>query len=118
MGPIAMKLTPTKTLKPCGTMKGSSSLGLEAVPSTPTLRQRLDAAAASEATSVRCQAFSPSSNVLLKQHAEMTPVAIGAQHYIPMDMDVSPTDNRKTQKEGVSRTHKGCDGDLRPIWSI
>lgn len=30
--------------------------------------------------------------------------------YVPVDMDVSPFDNSKTCKEGVSRTYKGCDG--------
>lgn len=30
--------------------------------------------------------------------------------YVPADMDVSPFDNSKTCKEGVSRTYNGCDG--------
>jgi len=72
------------------------AIGLDAVPSAPTLRQRLDAPSGwSEAVNV-------SSDVLLKQYAEMTPVAIGAQRYIPLDLDVSPMDNSKTHKEGVS----------------
>lgn len=29
---------------------------------------------------------------------------------VPVDCDASPFDNTKTQKEGVSRTYKGCDG--------
>lgn len=29
---------------------------------------------------------------------------------MPVDSDVSPFDNSKTHKEGVSRTYKGCDG--------
>jgi hypothetical protein len=29
---------------------------------------------------------------------------------MPLDCDVSPMDNSKTRKEGVSRTYKGCDG--------
>jgi len=40
----------------------------------------------------------------------MTPIVIGKHEYIPFDMDVSPMDNSKTKKEGVSRTYKGCDG--------
>lgn len=30
--------------------------------------------------------------------------------YVPVDIDVTPFDNSKTQKEGVSRTYKGYDG--------
>lgn len=30
--------------------------------------------------------------------------------YVPMDMDVTPFDNSKTKKQGVSRTYKGYDG--------
>ena len=29
---------------------------------------------------------------------------------VPLDMDVTPIDNSKTKKEGVSRTYKGFDG--------
>ena len=30
--------------------------------------------------------------------------------YVPVDIDVTPFDNSKTHKEGVSRTYKGFDG--------
>lgn len=30
--------------------------------------------------------------------------------YVPVDIDIAPFDNSKTQKQGVSRTYKGCDG--------
>lgn len=30
--------------------------------------------------------------------------------YVPVDIDVTPFDNSKKQKQGVSRTYKGCDG--------
>jgi len=86
------------------------ALGLEAIPSAPTLRQRMDAAGASEATSGWAAALNASSDLLLQQYARMTPITIGAHSYIPLDMDVSPMDNGKTQKEGVSRTYRGCDG--------
>ena len=33
-----------------------------------------------------------------------------------LDFDVSPFDNSKTSKEGVSRTYKGCDG-YAPIFA-
>ena len=35
---------------------------------------------------------------------------------IPLDVDVSPFDNSKTNKEGVSRTYKGHDG-FAPIFA-
>ena len=35
---------------------------------------------------------------------------------IPLDIDVSPFDNSKTNKEGVSRTYKGHDG-FAPIFA-
>ena len=30
--------------------------------------------------------------------------------YVPVDIDVTPFDNFRTRKQGVSRTDKGCDG--------
>ena len=30
--------------------------------------------------------------------------------FVPVDIDVTPFDNSKTRKEGVSRTYKGYDG--------
>ena len=50
---------------------------------------------------------------LLTQHIHCEPITIGsdsATAYMPSDLDVSPFDNGKTKKEGVSRTDKGCDG--------
>ncbi len=32
---------------------------------------------------------------------------------VPLDLDVTPMDNSKTNKEGVSYTYKGYDGFLR-----
>jgi hypothetical protein len=39
--------------------------------------------------------------------APITPLANGL---VPLDCDVTPFDNSKTRKAGVSRTYKGCDG--------
>jgi hypothetical protein len=36
--------------------------------------------------------------------------------FVPLDIDVSPFDNSKTKKEGVSRTYKGYDG-FAPIFA-
>ena len=30
--------------------------------------------------------------------------------FVPVDIDVTPFDNSKSNKEGVSRTYKGFDG--------
>ncbi|MHB8348687.1 MAG: IS1380 family transposase [Acidiferrobacterales bacterium] len=92
------------------------SLGLQDVPSSPTLRQRLDQAAAAEEQSHWNAALVDSTDELLKRHARCEPIQIGKVNYIPLDIDVSPFDNSKTKKEGVSRTYKGCDG-FAPIFS-
>lgn len=86
------------------------ALDLEQVPSSPTLRQRLDQAAANESTIQWGQALNESSDELLRRYAHCKPIEIDKHHYVPLDMDVSPMDNSKTKKEGVSRTYKGCDG--------
>ena len=86
------------------------ALGIDQVPSSATLRQRLDQAAADEANAHWGQALNDSSDALLRQYAHCTPITIGNQPYVPLDVDVSPMDNSKTHKERVSRTYKGFDG--------
>ena len=86
------------------------ALGIEQVPSSATLRQRLDQAGADEANAQWGQALNESSDVLLRQYAHFEPITIGKQQYVPLDVDVSPMDNSKTQKEGATRTYKGMDG--------
>lgn len=46
----------------------------------------------------------------------ISPIHTSAGDFLPLDMDVSPFDNSKTQKEGVSRTYKGVDG-FAPIFA-
>lgn len=82
------------------------SLGLEVCPSAPALRQRIDLVKDSvdsiikeeSASLVRCTA------------PQISPVETSIGDYVPLDLDVSPFDNSKTNKEGVSRTYKGHDG--------
>jgi hypothetical protein len=79
------------------------SLGLENVPSSGTLRQRLDGAN---------WGFD---NILLEESADMVKrhaSRITPCHgdLIPLDIDVSPFDNSNTKKEGVSWTYKNMDG--------
>ena len=79
------------------------SLCLNSVPSSPTLRQRLDSARG---------AFN---DIILEESAgvvgQLTP-AITPCHgnLVAVDIDVSPFDNSKTKKEGVSWTYKKFDG--------
>ena len=44
---------------------------------------------------------------LKNSRPEFKPLSTG---HIPLDADVTPMDNSRTRKEGVSRTYKGCDG--------
>jgi len=55
-------------------------------------------------------------NVNLLNLATISPVEVAGRKYIPVDVDVSPLDNSKSHKEGVSRTYKGHDG-FAPIFS-
>jgi len=55
-------------------------------------------------------------NVNLLKMTTITPILVSGREYIPVDIDVSPFDNSKSNKEGVSWTYKGHDG-LSPIFS-
>lgn len=81
----------------------SEALGIGAVPSPETLRQRLDERAEEFLPEVLEAAIAFLENV----QAPCTPVRIG---HVPLDADVTPLDNSQTKKEGVSRTYKGYDG--------
>ena len=85
------------------------SLGLDSVPSSPTIRQRLDSAQG---------AFN---DIILNESARLVrrlAPAITPCHgnLVAVDIDVSPFDNSKTKKEGVSWTYKKCDG-YAPIFA-
>ena len=47
------------------------------------------------------------STCLREMHIEPTALNNG---FVPVDIDVTPFDNSKSNKEGVSRTYKGFDG--------
>ena len=87
----------------------STSLGIDVVPSSPTLRQRLDSANGTF------------SDILLEESAQavryLAP-AITPSHgkLVVIDIDVSPFDNSKTKKEGVKWTYKNYDG-YSPIFA-
>ena len=79
------------------------ALGIAQTPSSPTLRQRMDAQAGglSEHTAAMIEA-------LLKRHApDFGVLSCG---WMPLDIDTFAMDNGGTAKEGVGRTYAGVDG--------
>jgi len=89
------------------------SLGLDNCPSSPTLRQRLDL-------------VNDRFDIILKEEAlkliklaapRLTPIKTEAHgNLLPLDIDVSPFDNSRSNKEGLSWTYKNFDG-FSPIFS-
>lgn len=77
-------------------------------PSSPTIRQRLDAA-----SDKWDQAVLEANTGMLAGEAEITPCW---KDYVPLDLDVSPFDNSNSKKEGVSCTYKKIDG-YAPIFA-
>jgi len=83
------------------------ALGLANVPSSPTLRQRLDTHASSWFDLV------PQMNQkLLASRINGKPIDFGALScgYTPVDLDTFAMDNSSTKKELVGRTYAGVDG--------
>jgi len=86
------------------------SLGItRAIPSAETLRQRMD----DIGDSLRQEILQ--ANAAMFKSAGIEPGAL-ANGLVPVDIDVSPFDNSKTKKEGVTRTYKGMDG-YAPIFA-
>lgn len=81
---------------------------LREVPSSPTLRQRLDMAAGG--ANWEQILLEESASLLRKLKIPVTGIQAGDKYCAPLDIDVSPFDNSGTKKEGVSRTYKGVDG--------
>lgn len=76
--------------------------------SSPTLRQRLDLAAASS-YDWQTILLEESADLLRALNVPLTPVHATspegqALSWLPLDLDVSPFDNSNTRKEGVSLT--------------
>jgi len=74
-----------------------------AIPSAETLRQRFDMIG----DSLRKDIQQANVDMLREMHIEPTALDNG---FVPVDIDVTPLDNSKSNKEGVSRTYKGFDG--------
>ena len=85
------------------------SLGLDTVPSSPTLRQRMDSARGAFNEIIR--------KASVRLVGQLAP-AITPCHrdLVALDIDVSPFDNSDTKKEGVSWTYKKVDG-YAPIFA-
>ena len=80
------------------------ALGIvRSIPSEETLRQRMD----DIGRSLRDQILSE--NIEMLRSNGIVPSSL-PNGYVPVDIDVTPFDNSKTKKEGVSRTYKGYDG--------
>jgi hypothetical protein len=92
------------------------SLGLNSVPSSPTLRQRIDGAKGAFNEIIRHE----SAGLVGKFAPGITPLRgrPSACHdkLVALDVDVSPFDNSKTKKEGVSWTYKNFNG-YSPIFA-
>lgn len=84
------------------------ALDIQRIPSSPTLRQRLNQAAMTKKW--QDILLEESLDLIQRTNADISPVYSKDKPYIPVDLDVSPFDNSKTKKEGVERTYKGCDG--------
>lgn len=81
-----------------------AALGItRAIPSEETLRQRMD----DIGDSLRTVILEENIHLLLANNIQPTALENG---YVPVDIDVTPMDNSKSKKEGVSRTYKGFDG--------
>ncbi|MCL6598953.1 MAG: IS1380 family transposase [Alicyclobacillus macrosporangiidus] len=94
------------------------ALQIHHVPSSPTLRQRIDMAAGKSGWEPIL--LEESAKLLRTLDVTLRPIELGehahCRSYIPLDIDVSPFDNSGTKKEGVSRTYKGLDG-YAPIFA-
>ncbi|TXI73266.1 MAG: IS1380 family transposase [Limnohabitans sp.] len=83
------------------------ALSLRAVPSSPTLRQRLDTHAASW-----FELAERINSAVLSLKIGGKPIDFGALPcgYVPLDIDTFAMDNSGTAKEHVGRTYTGIDG--------
>jgi hypothetical protein len=74
---------------------------LKKVPSSPTLRQRLNAAASSEKVDCNRISLEESAELLRNVHVPLTGLLAGEERYILLDLDVSTFDNSGAKKGGT-----------------
>lgn len=81
-----------------------AALGItRSIPSEETLRQRMD----DIGDSLRKTILNENVELLISNKIQPTALPNG---FVPVDIDVTPMDNSRSKKEGVSRTYKGFDG--------
>ncbi len=73
------------------------------LPSESTLRMRLDTIGQTMNNEIM------EGNISMFRACKVEPTALSCG-YVPVDLDVTPFDNSKSHKEGVSRTYKKFDG--------
>jgi len=84
------------------------ALGVKHVPSSSTLRQRLDQLGGMDQSALLLTCLKEeSAGMLSHRQVHLTSTL---EKRIALDLDVSPFDNSNSHKEGVSRTYKGYDG--------
>jgi len=91
----------------------AESMGVKYVPSSPTLRQRLDALGESVKEQTIATIMDENCKLFQKLNIIISACSLGI---VPLDIDVSPFDNSDTKKQGVSYTYKGFDG-YAPIFA-
>ena len=92
----------------------SKALGLQYVYARETLRLYMERIAENVKEHTLKALDAVNLNLLKREH--YTTIKTETAQYVPVDIDVSPMDNSRTKKEGVSRTYKGMDG-YSPIFS-
>jgi len=82
-----------------------NALGIATVPSSTALRERIGAAKGAFDEVLKTQTAE-----FIKKECSLETILAVEKQYVPLDIDVTPMDNSKTNKEGVSRTYKGYFG--------
>ena len=82
------------------------AMDLKRIPTEVALRQNLDRLAEKESTFEALDAF----NLSLLRNMSFTAIVCETGNYFPLDIDVTPLNNSKSKKQGVSCTYKMFDG--------
>ncbi len=90
----------------------TKAMGIDICPSSPTLRQRIDLIG--QKADAQIKEFA--ADLIRTGAPAISSIHTSSGDFIPFDVDVSPFDNSKTKKQGVSRTYKGVDG-YAPIFA-
>jgi len=86
------------------------ALGMNSLPSEPTLRQRIDELGRADCAGI---VIDEAVDMVARHAPDLRPVH---GRWIPLDIDVSPFDNSGSSKEGIGRTYHKTDG-YAPIFA-